>query len=482
MATVSPNRLEGEIDAPFLSSVRDSRIVLDSRFSARDPLPSEEKPSFRDTPEWLLATRVAASKAFAKSELMRGFLLYVCEQHLLGNAQEITEHRIGRKVFNRPADYNPGEDNIVRNYARILRKRLEQYFQREGLSEPIKLSIPRGSYIPVFERIADAESRSVTKPNRAAESDIPTSSDRGIHHGVTAEKESATASANRWLWMALGVVAGALLSSCVWLYITYSKKIEVPRSAAHAIWSQLFQDNRNTIIVSADSGLGILENLTKRSVALEDYANGSYLTDLKPSAGLDIGNLNDLRRQRYTSFADLNIASELTQLPEFIANRTLVRYARSITLEDLRGSNAILIGSNHTNPWVSLFDKNLNFKLQYTPEVDRSYVLNVSPQATEQKIYENGRDAEANQTYGAIDYLPSLDGTGHVLIVQGLNMAATQAAADILFDPKAMQSVLARAALPDGSLRSFELLITTRSIDANAPGARIVATRFSPTQ
>jgi len=215
---------------------------------------------------------------------------------------------------------------------------------------------------------------------------------------------------------------------------------------------------------------------------LEDYANGTYLAGIKPSASLDIGNLNDLRRQRYTSFADLNIVSQLTQLPEFIANRTQVRYARTITLEDLRGSNAILIGSNHTNPWVSLFEKSLNFRLQYTPEVDRSFVLNVTPKASEQKTYENGRDTEANQTFGVIDYLPSLDGTGHVLIVQGLNMAATQAAADVLFDPKAMQSVLAKATLPDGSLRSFELLVETRSINANAQGARIVATRFNPMQ
>jgi len=474
-----PERLEDDGDAPALSSMSDSEIAPDARFTIRDPLFTEEKPSFRDTAEWLLATRVASSKAFSKSELMRGFLLYVCEQSLLGNAQEITELRIGRNVFNRPANYNPGEDNIVRNYARLLRKRLEQYFEREGLSEPIKLSIPRGSYAPVFERVAtDAERR----PDRPSEADEPTPD--ALIFGSRADdvKGGAVKGTNRWLWMALGLIAGVLLSSCGWLYLTHSKRIEIPHSAAHAIWTQVFQNNRNTIIVSADSGLGILENLTKHSVALEDYANGTYLAGIKPSASLDIGNLNDLRRQRYTSFADLNIVSQLTQLPEFIANRTQVRYARTITLEDLRGSNAILIGSNHTNPWVSLFEKSLNFRLQYTPEVDRSFVLNVTPKASEQKTYENGRDTEANQTFGVIDYLPSLDGTGHVLIVQGLNMAATQAAADVLFDPKAMQSVLAKATLPDGSLRSFELLVETRSINANAQGARIVATRFNPMQ
>ncbi len=89
---------------------------------------------------------------------------------------------------------------------------------------------------------------------------------------------------------------------------------------------------------SADSGLGILQNLTGRLVSLEQYANGSYLIDTKPMPGLSLDNLNDLRRQRYTSVVDLNITSMLTCLPEFAGSRAQVRYARSITAEDLKNS------------------------------------------------------------------------------------------------------------------------------------------------
>jgi hypothetical protein len=85
--------------------------------------------------EWQLALRVAASKGFCKSDLLQKFLLYVCEQQLMGNTREITEQRIGTQIFNRATDYNPGEDNIVRSYARLLRKRLDEYFEREGYEE-----------------------------------------------------------------------------------------------------------------------------------------------------------------------------------------------------------------------------------------------------------------------------------------------------------------------------------------------------------
>ncbi len=66
----------------------------------------------------------------------------------------------------------------------------------------------------------------------------------------------------------------------------------------------------------------------------------------------------------------------------------------------------ILLGSAHPNPWVSLFDKKLNFRLEYTPEVNQSFVVNQHPTGTEQKTYANGTDETSNRTYGVIDYVP----------------------------------------------------------------------------
>jgi hypothetical protein len=79
-----------------------------------------------------------------------------------------------------------------------------------------------------------------------------------------------------------------------------------------------------------------------------------------------------------------------------------------------------------------------------------------------------------------IDYMPNFDDGGHVLIIQGLNMAATQAAAETLFNAPVMKPILQRATLPNGSLKPFELLVETSSIGATAPEAEIIATRFYP--
>jgi hypothetical protein len=444
--------------------------------------PGMEREELLLRQEWQLALRIAASKGFCKSELLQKFLLYVCEQQLMGSTHEITEQRIGTQIFNRTTDYNPGEDNIVRSYARLLRKRLDKYFEGEGSEEPMRVTIPRGGYVPVFHSDAG-----VQEPVSKLSSQTAVGKSRPEVHSGKAEDAPEVAAEVRhvvsggrwqpaWLSIFVGVLVGILLASAG-MRMMQEERTEGP---AHLVWMQLFQRNRITLIVPADSGLGILQNLTGQLVGLEEYANGTYLSDVKSLPGLGLENLNDLRHQRYTSVVDLNITAMLAQLPESAESQSEIRYARSITTEDLKSSNAILLGSTHTNPWVSLFEKNLNFKLEYMPEVDQSFVLNEHPTGAEQKRYVNGTAGTANRTYGAIDYLPSLDGTGHVLIIQGLNMAATQAAADTLFSSEEMKPILKQAVRPDGSVKSFELLVETSSIGATAPGAQIIATRFYP--
>jgi hypothetical protein len=469
---------------------RDSGVgVASSRSGSATALGKEtsaaDRKGYLDSQEWQLACRVAASKRLSKSDLLPKFLLYVCEQQLIGSAHEITEQRIGTQIFNRATDYNPGEDNIVRSYARLLRKRLDEYFEGEGRDEPMRIIIPRGGYVPIFHRRTDVQEA----VSNISSSDFGNNSEQVVRSNEVVDVSETTAELGEtitgarwqrpWLLLLTGLIAGALLASVGW-FAVHEMLGKRARGPAHVIWTQLFQQDRNTLIVTSDSGLGVLQNITGRLVTLEDYANGSYLTDGKPVPGLGPGNLNDLRQQRYTSVVNLNITVMLTQLPEFIASRSQIRYARSITAEDLKGSNVILLGSIHTNPWVSLFDSNLNFKLKYMPEVDQSFLWNEHPLGKEQKKYLNGTAGMVNRTYGAIDYLPNLDGTGHVLILQGLNMAATQAAADILSNPEEMKPVLKQAGLPNGSLKSFELLVETSSIGATDPSARIIATRFYP--
>ena len=85
--------------------------------------------------------------------------MYVCRCALENRIDEISEQRIGERVFERGAGYNPNEDNIVRSQARLLRRKLDDYFASRGEQEPVILRIPKGGYAPEFvERQAPAGS------------------------------------------------------------------------------------------------------------------------------------------------------------------------------------------------------------------------------------------------------------------------------------------------------------------------------------
>ncbi len=98
-----------------------------------------------------LVSRVASGSTLEKSPRLKAFFLHVCRCALDNKPEAATEHQVGISVYDRPAGYNPNEDNIVRSQARLLRMKLEHHFANEGKGESIVITIPKGRYLPVFE-------------------------------------------------------------------------------------------------------------------------------------------------------------------------------------------------------------------------------------------------------------------------------------------------------------------------------------------
>ena len=131
------------------------------------PIPDEQKLSWspdaspnwlHNDPRWCLAERIVAGTHFSRSPLLSKFLLFIVAETIEGRENEISEHQIGVNVFDRRSGYSTVEDNIVRNYARQLRKRLAEHFADEGIAERLRIVIPLGGYIPTFVRAPEAGS------------------------------------------------------------------------------------------------------------------------------------------------------------------------------------------------------------------------------------------------------------------------------------------------------------------------------------
>jgi hypothetical protein len=426
-----------------------------------------------EDPRWSVARRVAASKGFSKSKFLISFILYVCEKHLLNQTDEITEQLIGEHVFRRPLGYNPGEDNIVRNYARLLRQRLDEYFSGEGIDETIRIAVPRGGYVPIFieeDRVV-GESRPQSEQMVLIEVDPSQPSEK-----IVQQLLNNTGLRDRQVW--------GLRALCVTLFVALvfavARDIHIKspqQSASDRFWSVFFSSTRDTLLVPADSGLVIYQDLTNRRIPLAEYAAGEYQKHTSAASGIDAAMVNELGGRRYTSVVDLHLVSSISQLPAVVKNRFKVRYAREVTLDDFKQSNVILLGSFDSNPWVELFQKDLNFQFEPRPKIDDVVIHNLHPMVGESEYYKTDQSDSARSTFGVIAVTPNLDGSGYVLLIEGINMAGTEAAADYLFSD-ASTPLLSKIFDSKGNILPFEVLLETSNIGANAPRPRIVSQRI----
>jgi hypothetical protein len=425
-----------------------------------------------EDPRWKLAQRVVASKSFAKSALLSKFLLYVCDRALTGRTDEISENQIGVHVFVRKPGYNPGEDNIVRNYARQVRQRLDHYFEEEGKSEEVRISIPLGKYIPVFSpnRLPGPTAIPITEQREEKVLSLPVPG-RGEPAAVVPLSQDRSTRFRAMFALLFFLIGGA----GVWRALKRAHPVQA--DASHALWAQVFDKDRETLLVPSDDGIVMFQNLTGHSVHLAEYISREYLS-VKSPFNIDAQNLADLDAQRYTNITDLDAVLRFSRVPEADPAHFIIRYARELHMEDLKDSNAILLGSTYSDPWVELFQKSLNFEFDYEPHPNASFIVNKHPVAGESAIYTNDATTPSHRTYAVVALVPNLNNTGWILIVEGLTMAGTQAATDILFNREQMKSVLEKASAGNGKLKPFELLIETRSFGSSSPQANIIASRI----
>jgi hypothetical protein len=428
------------------------------------------------TPESNLVERIAATPAFTRSAFLTRFLLYICDCKFSGRDEGITEYQIGVQALGRPGSYNPGEDNIVRNYARILRKRLEEYFAGEGRDEPVRIVIPVGHYVPVFE------------PNLPAPGASPPDHEDRALSDSSPDPESKTETATPALWRSLRrfwVPAALLLTLCIGASTYWVSHLRAG-GINQVFWREVFNRSNVTYLVPGDSGLAMMQEITGKEVHLRDYIAGNLdekFHDFNLAAARGGPEFGFDRISNYTSKADLSIAVGVAKLAQIYGGRLNVCYARYMNTENFKGSNVILIGGPRANPWVELVEPESNFRMfipTYKDEIhfnERTFI-NKHPRAGELASYTAEIGDAAQEAYALLSFLPEPGGTGHVLLVEGQGMAATQAAGDFLLNQREMEPILTKAQIADGSIGPFEVLIEARTVGGSAPEAHAVAERF----
>ena len=391
-------------------------------------------------------------------------------------------------MFGRREHHNPADDNIVRVEARELRKRLDRYFADEGKSEALGIAIPKGSYAPVFEERVGAALAAGPSPAPACEANSRALAPPPLAELAGPANELAAGNVAsyprirvRHAWRGVAI---ALFAAVALLAILRGRFGNPPRLAAlptaglpapeqsTEIWPLLFPYHSPVKIVVADSALVLVEELTHKRVSLQDYVSGAYLDKLNnPEAAV-------IAERRYTNFADVILTNGLLGVLERQGLSCSVLYPRDLTMWDLEKDNLVFSGSPTSDPWIDEFAPQSNFRSEGG---GRCCFANQRPQAGESSQYCAGPLAsQSYSTYGLVTFLPNLQHTGNVLILQGTTGEGTEAAADFVTNP--YYSSLLRSSLGRGrdakSLPYFEVLLET-TVVRNTPGRlKVVAHRI----
>ena len=449
----------------FSSAQVKQSAAIQERPSSAAPMEPEKEPLHND-PRWALTQRVVAGPHFVRSALLSNFLLYVVSETLAGRAGAISEHKIGVSVFGRPPSYRTDDDNIVRNYARQLRKRLAEHFAGVGHDEALCIDMPVGGYVPSF----------VGAPSDNLEQEPPAVRDTALSNSEAHGNTIPTAGRFGFprALLILGSVVLLVTLACV---LVNGFLLGHPQAdASRVLWRAILNDSATTLIVPPDVGFNLLEDMAHQSFPLSSYIKGTFIET--PDARVNRHTDQDLRTQQYTDFVSTQIIAMIARQPEYDPQRVFLRFPRDLRINDLKTSNALIIGSVSANPWAGLVDAGANFHIVPNSDMESAQIVNSRPLPGEASSYVSHWNEPAHETYALILFLPNLNGSGHVLTVEGLDVAGTQAAAELLFHPKSIAPILKSARQPDGTLHPFEILLRATSIESNAAGTQIVASRI----
>ena len=424
-----------------------------------DRIDSSEIVSLLEDPERAAALRhhvdeLTQGMAFRGSHRSQVFLRYVVEKTLQGSVDQLKERTIGVELFHRPPSYDTGEDAIVRVTASDVRRRLLQHYGRYGDQSHFRIQLPAGSYVPGIEfEPAPAPVAPVVPITPLPEPVL-----LAVTHEEIELPRPATQRKLRPAFLLPAALSVLVLIVGLW-------SLRVDRGPGNAVslppWTAIFRPGHTTYLVTSDPNIEQLEELTGSDISLSDYANQKYVPNVDA--------LSVDQRQFYTFYqhAD-NPAAVDTPLAVNIARlvpdnfRLDVGSARGLRVRDMQSDdNFILLGSPRSDPWLQIFDSQLDFRFVYSKDLNQEIIRNVRPLHGELSLYvPTARGFATGESFAILALVQVPNQSGEALLLAGADGEGTEAAGHLVTDRQRLLSALQYCGIsPRGPVPDFELLL-----------------------
>lgn len=400
---------------------------------------------------------VLASPSFQGSKRSQQFLEYVCLKSLSGEIGSLKERSIAVEVFGRQPQADMGDDTIVRVGAREVRKRLAQYYvTAKGVSAPVVIDLPSGSYAPEFRYAIAKEILPAEIVPSAPAVVVP----------------PLISPVNRyWRWAASLAMLAVCGSAVAWMYV--SSPANANKKAFNLFWAPVFQSNEPMLVAV---GHPIVYHVSRRVHLLsEERLPAQRLPAMQRAiqlppeliSGADVIPVQN----QYVGFGDLIATNEVSTMLSRRTKDLRVRMASAVELADLRNTQSLIIGAI-TNRWSMELQSGWRFQFARTDE--HSTVIKDTQTPGREWRISSKEDGSTAEDYFLVCRVNSPIAGGEQFVVAGLKQFGTEAAGRLIADQEQLGAIL--RTLPVGwETRNLQLVLHSRVIGNTPAQPEVVA-------
>lgn len=398
--------------------------------------------------------RILHSPSFQGSRRCQELLRYLVIKRLEGDTAALKERLIGSAIFGRDPSYDTAADAIVRVKANEVRKRLAAYYGETGRDEPIRIYLPVGSYVPVFEWAGNG--RRLADP-------VEVSDEPGLPPEDQPRPPATPRSFLRTWWLV--PAAASAIVVLWWLASPQPGGLE-------RFWEPYLESKQPVLICVPVRERWFFEpqlmRLLQAAAAKQPGQPGEPFTlvpgDVKvvPDGSMSVQNFRAILR-----------------LTDFLARRKVgleMRLVPEVTTEEIRRKQVVLIGAYH-NPWAMDLNRGMRYSFQSENEGSREACWvrdEASPSSRTWIVPRLWPHAPQTVDYAIISrtFLP--DTRQVVVSLAGINGFGTQVAAEFL-STSDYWNQFDRLAPANWQRKSCQIVLETRVIREVPNPPRILA-------
>jgi hypothetical protein len=439
---------------------REMLQVKDTVLHADEPTPEEKLEQLE---------RILHSRLLQGSESLMALLRYLVREAVADPDVQIKESVIAVEVFGCGADFDSRTNSVVRVQTKRLRTKLQEYYQNEGATDRVSIDLPKGHYKVAFSFIPKKDGSTPAQVTQADAVSHPDSSSPEVANQRSTQKDYNWKNTLVLTVVVLSVAVAFLTFSYINLRNRAQEVVETGGETDYGfVWSPFLKSDAATLTVLSNPPVyRFLNNSDPAVVSKKSLQVTSEQTEMLGEVLKNKLVMQQARAPRlvlstanYTGIGEAIGLYHLMNLFRTAGRDLTLKQSRTVSAEDLKNHNVILLGSSWVNDWV----EKLPVKEDFVYGINAS-IENKDPLPGEEREYRpayNEKTGEVKEDYALITVKPGLTDEHRLMILSGILSEGTQAAAEFVTRKEylgALNQRLQQISGKDGPPKYYQVLL-----------------------